>query len=136
MTTPLDTMLAAHGELPSRHPVTILSVPMTVSRPSRGHDARVALGSVVRSPTGYGIATAMRKERHGDEWYISVDIAPPSTDSQRDAIARVMACRWDESLAAVMMGAPDDERLRAQHEGRRDLYCRLRERLVQAGLLS
>lgn len=136
MTVKLDTILAVHAEMPSRHSVAILTEPVTATRPSRGKADQPAVGKIATHPRGYGVIASGHKECDDGDWYIVAEIVPPRTDAERDAIAGIMARKWDESMGAVMMGAPDDERDRGEHESERAKYARLRETLRAAGLLS
>jgi hypothetical protein len=135
----LDTILAVHAELPSRHPVVILTEAITAARPSRGRNDTVKPGTIAAHPRGYGIVRSAHKEREDEcdtGWLIVMEISPPATDDERDAIAMSMARKWDETLSAVAVGGPDDERMRGEHESRRAQYVRLRNVLCVAGLLS
>jgi len=132
----LSTILAVHAEMPSRHSVAILESPVTATRLSRGRSDKVVIGAIAQHPKGYGIVRSGRKDCYDGDWIIVAEIAPPATDSERDAIAASMARKWDEVMSAVMMGAPDDERNREQHESARAAYVRLRNTLRAAALLS
>lgn len=132
----LTTILSAHAELPSRHSVALLTEAITACRPSRGRNDTAPIGGIATHPRGYGIIRDSHKECDDGDWLVVTTIGPPETDDERNAIAMSMARKWDESLSAVSMGGPDDDRTADDHESRRQKYVRLRRTLVDEGLLS
>lgn len=137
MTTMLETIREVHLSMPSRHSVAVIHETITASRPSLGRTDRPdAIGSIARHPRGCGIVRRSHKECHDGDWLIVSEIGAPETDAERDAIAISMARRWDDAMASVISGRPDDDRARAAHETRQIEYRRLRQMLVSAGMLA
>ena len=86
-------------------------------RPSRGKADTVSAGIVSRCAGRIGIvATAGRKVRGDDGWVIEWTVRPPTTDAERDLIARAILRRWLDRVQAGNAAGPDDERARAEYD--------------------